>query len=696
MKLIIAEKPSVGRDISAVVGAIDKRQGYREGNGYLVSWCFGHLLDTAAPEYYDPALKEWSLDTLPILPHPIQFIVSKDTEKQFQLLKALMERPDVDSLICATDAGREGENIFRLVYQAVGCNKPWQRLWTSSLEPRAIRAALESMKNGHCYDYLAEAAWCRQVADWLFGINLTRLYTCLYKTTLPTGRVQSPTLAMIVNRQATIDGFQPTPYWVVKCQPGNRFDLVARFEHQEEADAFLSSQPSTAVITQVKNEQKAVQPPKLYDLSALQQEANKLFGYSAAETLANMQVLYEAHLATYPRTDSRYITADMEASVKQLAETFQSSGLLPVSGTPMDFHLLVNGKKVNDHPALLPTAELTQEKLDGLPQGQKRLMLLLLYRLLEAVSPAYQYYTSSVEAVINGVIFHASASIPWEAGWTQWRDQCLEKAGADRETPDENKTSPNLAGLEEGMELPVTGMTQERRQTKPPKPYTEATLLGAMETAGRSVEDESLREAMRGKGLGTAATRAAIIESLIKNGYVARKAKQLIPTEKAKTFMAVLLDRMKDPVMTAEWEAKLLAIEQGKGSPTQFVTEVETFLGNYIRGLKQFYKPELYEGIFTPAARGSRPVIGKCPLCGMEIVEHPKSFSCSGYRANGCSFTIWKKIAGKTISQSAAIQLLEKGRTGVLKGFKKRDGTEFASALVLRKDGTVSFENRKR
>lgn len=694
MKLIIAEKPSVGRDISTVVGAIDKRQGYKEGNGYLVSWCFGHLLDAAAPEYYDPALKKWSLDTLPILPHPIQIVVLKKTEKQFQLLKSLMERPDVDSLICATDAGREGENIFRLVYQAAGCKKPWQRLWTSSLEPDAIRAALKNMRDGHCYDHLAEAAWCRQVADWLFGINLTRLYTCLYKTKLNTGRVQSPTLAMIVSRQAAIDSFHPTPYWIVKCQLENRFVLEARFEHQEDADAFLSSQPGIGVITQVKNEMKEVPPPKLYDLSALQQEANKLFGYSAAETLANMQVLYEAHLATYPRTDSRYITADMESSVKQLAETFQASGLLPVSDNALDFHRLVNGKKVNDHPALLPTAELTQEKLAGLPQDQKRLMLLLIYRLLEAVSPTCQYYTSSVEATINDITFCASVSVPWETGWKQWRDQCLKRTGAVQEKQGEKTTSCNLTGLEEGMKLSVTGISQERRQTKPPRPYTEATLLSAMETAGRSVEDDSLREAMRGKGLGTAATRAAIIESLVKNGYVVRDAKKLIPTEKAKTFMAVLLDRMKDPVMTAEWEVKLLAIEQGRGAPDQFISEVEVFLGDYIRGMKQFYRPELYEGVFTPAVRGSRPIVGKCPLCGMDVIEHPKSFACSGYRVNGCGFAIWKKIAGKAIRQSTAKQLLESGRTGILKGFQKKDGTEFSSALILRKDGTVGFDRK--
>lgn len=689
MILIIAEKPSVGRDIAAVVGADRQRTGCREGNGYLVSWCVGHLISPAVPETYDPALQKWTLDTLPILPEHFQFSVTEKTQTQFQRLQSLMNRTDVDSLICATDAGREGENIFRLVYQAAGCKKPWKRLWTNSLEADAIRVALEQMKDGHEYDHLADAARCRQEADWLFGINLTRLYTCLYGTRLNTGRVQSPTLAMLVQRQERIDRFSPTPYYIVTCRLADRLEVQHRFDSSADTEAFLSTRPKKAVITKVSNGLKSIASPHLFDLVSLQQEANRLFGYTAAQTLADMQVLYEAHLATYPRTDSRYITDDMEAPVQRLTVSLRAAGLLPKATDQMDFHRLVNNSKVSDHPALLPTAALTLDHLNSLPTSQRRLMILLLYRLLEATAPAYQCYTTEVEAVINGETFVAQEIVPWEAGWKQWRDACITTLGLKR-SPKE-AAAPVLSGMEEGIQLSITDTRQEKQMTKPPKPYTEASLLAAMETAGRTVDDDTLREAMRGKGLGTAATRAAIIESLVSNRYIMRKGRSLIPTEKANTYMSVLIDRLKDPIMTAQWEVKLLDIERGTGDPEQFIAEIRAFLSLYISDVKRFYRPELYENVFPLSAKGGREIVGKCPRCGGSVMDYPNAYSCSNYRINGCKFSIWKEKAGKQLSANVARCLLEKGTTDKLKGFHRKNGTTFDATLVLRDNGAVDL-----
>lgn len=689
--LIIAEKPSVARDIAAIVGANSSRRGYREGNGYLVSWCVGHLIEAASPVQYNPDWEKWRLETLPILPHPMQYVVTPRTANQFKTLRSLIERKDVDRLICATDAGREGEHIFRLVYQQTGCQKPWKRLWTSSLEPDAIRAALRCMKDGHAYDHLAEAAYCRQTADWLFGMNLTRLYTCLYGTRLNTGRVQSPTLAMIVQRQNAIESFQPVPYFILHARLADRFTLDARFDKEAEADAFLACPPEAMTIQQVEHEKKSVQPPRLFDLSSLQCEANTLLGYSACETLATMQILYESHLATYPRTDSRFITSDMRASVQDLFLTFQQTGLLPQTGTNLpDFDCLVQDEKVQDHPALLPTRELTPERLEQLPEPQRKLLLLLLYRLLEATSPPYQYFTTTVRAIHSHVEFTATVSTPWEDGWRQWRSDVR----ALLKCPEQEKTAdPDLYHLQEGMQLPVTGLEKQQRLTKPPKPYTEATLLAAMETAGRSLKDQEMREAMRSKGLGTAATRAGIIDSLVKNGYITRSGRQLIPTEKARTYIAVLNDRLKDPILTAEWESKLSDIESGTGNAEAFLRDIESFLSSYISTTKTIYQSnaEQYSGIFSDDRR-VRNAIGTCPLCGRDVMEHPKQYGCSGYRESGCRFVIWKSIAGKKISPQIASALLRQGHTGTLKGFQRKDGTTFDAPLVL-KNGKVTFKS---
>lgn len=678
MILIIAEKPSVGRDIAAVVGADRSQRGHREGGGYLVSWCVGHLLEACQPEDYDPVLKRWSRDTLPIFPNPFRYTVQPDAKGQYDHLVSLMARRDVDSLICATDAGREGEHIFRLVYQAAGCEKPWKRLWTSSMEPEAIRAALDSMPDGHDYDHLAQAARCRQEADWLYGINLTRLYTSLYGVKLPTGRVQSPTLAMIVHRQEQIDNFQPQPYYIVSLTLGGRFTVRHRFETQEEAQSFLSTGPNTAVIRSVTHEKVRTEPPRLYSSSAIQQEANRLFGYTGVKTLADLQGLYEQHLCTYPRSESECITKDMVLPTVKLIALMQKRGLLPSDDAFVDVHRLVNGM-VGEHPAILPTASLTAEGYNSLNTAQRNLMTLLLFRLLEATDGACVQDAVKVEAEVNGVLFTAKEKVTVERGWTRWRDMRLAAVGI---APKE--TTPSIpTRTAEGEQLAIAEATQTREMTQPPKPYTEAELLAKMETAGRSVDDPALREAMRGKGLGTAATRAAIIESLVRNGYVVRKGKYLIPTEKAKQYISVLLEPLKDPVLTAQWEARLLDIQEGRGSPEQFMEEIKTFLSGFITGIQRSYSPELYEGIFPDTDRSGRKSIGKCPLCGGDVAEYPKSYSCTNYKARGCRFTIWKTVAGRTLPVSVAQSLLSHGRTGTIQGFRDRKGGCFDAALEL-------------
>lgn len=676
MILIITENAAVGRDIAAIAGADEKQVGYREGNGYIVSWCSGRLT-TADAEAYDPRLKAWSLETLPILPEPIRYVVPERGLRQFERLNALMHRDDVDSIICAADAGREGELNFRLLYDAAACEKPWKRLWTSSLEPASVRKALANLQDGHRYDALAAAARCRQEADWLLGVNLTRLYTCLYQTKLPTGRVQSPTLSLLVRRQQKIDRFQPQPRHVVTLRLADRFDVQHTFDSAPDADAFVAVAPETATVTAVKNEELRIAPPRLYDLTAMQCEANRLFGASAGETLADLQVLYGEHLITYPQTDSRYITSEMAADVQDMIQAFRSSGLLPQAETAPELRRIADSGKVCGHPALLPTAALTKKPLEDLPTGQKRLITLLLYRLLEATAEDYCYYTTTVEAETSGVRFTAQASADWDLGWKRWRNAMADALELRKV---QQRTAPaadplSLTGIEEGAVLPVTGIRQETLQTQPPEPYTEASLLTAME----------------GKGLGTSATRAAIIESLVANRYAVRQGRFLIPTEKGKTFHDVLVDRLRDPERTAEWERKLSDIELGKGDPEQFLLEIRTFLSRYISDVKRLYRPEVYDSVFTGSARSGRQVIGKCPLCGGDVLDYPKNYGCSNYKVSGCRFAIWKQISGVQLPANLARSLLRRGRTEQIAGFRRKDGSAFTAALELRRDGSVGF-----
>ena len=686
MILIVAEKKSVADAIAAVVGTEDKQDGYYSGGNYLVSWCVGHLVELAKPAAY--GVNEWRLENLPIIPTTYLTAVSSKKKEQFEILKSLMERPDVTELIEATDAGREGELIFRLVYHQAHCRKPFCRLWVSSLEEKSIREGLDTMKPGSAYDALYHAAICRQRADWLVGINFTRLYTVMYGKTLTCGRVQTPTVNLIVRRQREIEDFRPTPYYVLSADCGglklrHREDDKAAAERLKELCA-----GKRAVITKISREDKAEKPAPLYDLTTLQREANRYLGYSAQQTLDYAQRLYESKLATYPRTDSKYVTHDQADTVRKLVEMLKVSGMFSAEDLSsysmelVDVGAVINDKKVSDHHALLPTEQITPEALAELPTGERNILLLICYRLMAAVYAPYQFQAVKVEAELAGETFTTSGRKEIAAGYQIITRQLRSALGLQKEPKAGAEDLPNIPNSE-GDTLAVDSVVLEERKTEPPAAYTEDTLLSAMETAGRSIEDPELREAMKDKGLGTPATRAPIIENIIKGGYIVRDGKKLLPTDIAYKFIDIAAPMLKEPEMTASWEQKLAEIQRGEGDPAAFMGEITSFCKEQISHERTVY---------TPAGRNlfCSPV-GKCPFCGKNVVEMPKSYSCENRK--DCGLVIWKVIAGKQITRKHIDSLLSKGRTDLINGLKSNAGKTFAAYLVLRQeDHKIGFE----
>lgn len=595
MILIIAEKPSVAKDIAAVAGANKKEKGYYSGAGYYVSWCLGHLVQLAPPEAYDPSLKAWRMDALPIVPDKYKTVVSEATKSQFNILKTLMHRSDVTELIEATDAGREGELIFRLVYEKAGCKKPFKRLWISSMEDKAIREGLANLRPGSEYDSLYDAALCRQRADWLVGINLTRFYTKRYDVKYNVGRVQTPTVNMIVSRQREIENFVPLPYYVVTADLGG-FGVSTKVDEKRAADEITARCAGRdAFLSKLEQKEKQDRPPALYDLTTLQREANRYLGYSARQTLDYLQSLYQAKLATYPRTDSRYITGDMEDSTKALIKGLVEDTL---SGTlragydlgRVSVAQIINDKKVSDHHALLPTANVTKNTFETLPTGESNILLLIIFRLLSAVYGPQKYRETKAVFDIAGEPFTVTGREILDAGYKPFEAQVrafVKKNGAKEDSPEEEKPDgSSLPSMSEGDTFQVLGMKTETKQTKPPVPYTEDTLLHAMETAGRTLANDELRAAISGHGIGTPATRDTIIEGAIKNGYVERKGNKLLPTEKANTFIDLVADMVKDPAMTAEWEKQLEAVKAGDCTAGVFMQSITDSLCSFINDSK--------------------------------------------------------------------------------------------------------------
>ena len=675
-QLVIAEKPSVARSIAAVIGATEKQTGYWQGGGYLVSWCIGHLVSFAEAGQYDEKYCKWRYEDLPILPQPWQFIVPDEKKQQFEVLRALLNRPDVDSVTAATDAGREGELIFRFVYQMAGCTKPVKRLWISSMEDAAIREGFANLRPDSDYDALYQSALCRAKADWLVGINATRLFSVLYHKTLTVGRVQTPTLKMLVDRDAKILRFQKEKYYTVGIQSGSLKADSGRIASMDEANTLKSTCAGTsAICTSIKRERKAEQPPKLYDLTTLQREANCLFGFTAKQTLDYAQQLYEKKLLTYPRTDSQYLTEDMGQTAQHLVSALL--GLLPFAQgldlTP-EVGRILNSKKVSDHHAILPTSEFVKQGFTGLAESECKLMNLVCSKLLCAVAIPYEYETVTAVFSCAGNEFAAKGKTVLVPGWKEIDQRFRSTLKADTEEEVLN-TLPELA---EGQSFSVTANVSEHF-TSPPKAYTEDTLLSAMERAGA----EDMPEEAERKGLGTPATRAAILEKLVQMGFVQRKGKQLVPTKDGINLAVVLPESLTSPILTAEWENRLTEIAKGKADADEFMAEIEA----QVRQLVKTYscisadKQSLFQS--------ERVIIGKCPRCGENVYEGKKNFYCGN---RGCQFVMWKndrffEQRKKAFTPKIAAALLKDGKAKVKGLYSEKTGKTYDATVLLADTG---------
>ena len=616
MRLVIAEKPSVAQSLSAVLGATTRKDGYLEGNGWRVSWCVGHLAGLADADTYNPDYAKWRYDDLPILPEHWQMVVGADKKKQFDILKKLMNAPDVTEVVNACDAGREGELIFRSVYDLAGCQKPMKRLWISSMEDSAIREGFEHLRSGADYDGLYQAALCRAKADWLVGINATRLFSVLYHRTLNIGRVMSPTLALIVQREAEIDAFKPVPFYTVALDLPGLTAASARMDKKTDAEQLKTAcQGSTVTVKQVDRRDKSEKPPALYDLTTLQRDANRLLGFTAQQTLDYLQNLYEKKLCTYPRTDSRYLTSDMAEGLPVLVNLVANA--MPFRkgiAISCDVATVINDKKVTDHHAVIPTRNIREADLSALPVGERAILELVALRLLCAVAPSYIYDETSVTVECAGAEFTTKGRTVKQSGWraldTAYRAS-MKNVETDKEA--EDKALPELS---EGQELPVAGAAVKEGKTTPPKHFTEDTLLSAMETAGKNDMPEDAER----KGLGTPATRAGILEKLVSTGFLERKKSkktvQLLPSHDAISLITVLPEQLQSPLLTAEWEYRLGEIERGELAPEDFMAEITAMLKELV-GTYQVIKGSEY--LFTPP----REVVGRCPRCGGEIAEMP-------------------------------------------------------------------------
>ena len=680
MKLVIAEKPSVAMALAAVLGADEKKDGYLEGGGYLVSWCVGHLLELAQPEAYGEQYARWRYGDLPILPDEWKYEVPKDKKKQLDLLCRLMKDKRVDSVVCATDAGREGELIFRLVYEYAGCRKPMERLWISSMEDAAIRDGFEHLRPGKDYDRLYEAAVCRAGADWLVGINATRLFSVLYGVTLNVGRVMSPTLALLVQREAEIQAFTSRPFYVPEITCGGLTASGDKLAEKQAAETIRREcDGQTASVLSVEKQVKTVQPPRLYDLTTLQRECNRIYGYTAQQTLDYLQSLYEKKLATYPRTDSQYLTEDMQATAASLILWLRDN--MPFGKGCLekpDIDRVTDGSKVTDHHAIIPTVEIARTDLSALPSGERDVLALIAMRLLCATGQTHRFEAVTVVLDCAGHSFTAKGKTVLQAGWKEIERlyrMGLKQAELEKEDP----ADAALPELTQGQTFEPVAAGVREGKTSPPKHYTEDSLLAAMETAGAADAPEDAER----KGLGTPATRAATLEKLVTTGFVQRKKKQLIPTEKGTNLITVLPDNIKSPLLTAEWESRLKQVERGEISAEAFMEGI----ADMNRGLvKEHTAPEeRFAGLFPYAKGTRREAVGTCPRCGGTVYEGKKGFFCE---KRDCSFALWKDnkfFTGKkkTLTKTVAAALLKEGRVSMSGLYSEKTGRTYDAVVVL-------------
>ena len=664
MELVIAEKPSVAQSIAAVLGATQRKDGYLEGNEYLVSWCVGHLVELAQPESYEEAWKKWSYESLPIIPQEWQHEVKSDTKAQYQILKKLMHDDRVDAVVCATDAGREGELIFRLTYNMAGCRKPMKRLWISSMEESAIRDGFHNLRPGSDYDNLYHSALCRQEADWLVGINGTRLFTVLYGgKALKVGRVQTPTLAMLVDRESKIMNFKKEAYYMAHIM-GNGLDAVSEhISDKTEADRIAETcENGQALVTSVVKEEKWVAPPKLYDLTTLQRDANRLFGFTAKQTLEYTQSLYEKKLVTYPRTDSQYLSDDMEGTAKNVIEAIFNSLLFEqnIMFNP-DIKRILNSKKVTDHHAIIPTMEIIKQDLKAIPESEMKILSLCANRLLCATGEKHIYNSTKAELTCNEIVFKVSGKEVWKNGWKEFDDffKNSYKTTEDKSDVEEEKKLPELR---EGMMIAVEQTKVSEHFTQPPKHYTEDSLLSAMERAG--VED--MGDEVERKGLGTPATRADIIEKLVKDGFVKREKKQMIPTEDGMKLITILPDVVKSPKLTADWENELTLVSKGEVAAEQFMSGIEAMVTDLV---KTYHSVSDEHKAMFGTGKGGQEVLGKCPKCGADVVRGKFGAYCTGK----CGMNVGKAL-GVTLSDSQVKSLLQ-GKKILVKGLKGKKGS---------------------
>lgn len=676
-QLVIAEKSSVAQSIAKVLEVTNKKDGYLEGNNYLISWCIGHLISLANAELYDEKYSKWSKDDLPILPDNWIYEVSPGKSKQFRVLKELMNRKDVSELICATDAGREGELIFRQVYEKAGCHKPFKRLWISSMEDKAIRCGFSSLRPGTDYDNLYASALARAKADWLVGINGTRLYSSLYGTLLRVGRVQTPVLSMLVERDHAIRSFQKTPYWNVHLSCGGLTLHKEKIFDQAQATALLNQcQGQNIQITSVQTTRKSIAPPRLYDLTTLQREANCFFGYTAQQVLDTIQSLYEKKLCTYPRTDSQFLTEDMLDTATQLI--FLCVHILPfASGYSYqpDVSRVINNKKVTDHHAIIPTEEITKADLSQLSEIERNILYQIGMRFLCATSVRHLYQETLISASCGDEIFTTKGKVIQENGWKTLEQRFRSSLHADQEEP--TQKDPPLPEVQEGERFSDAHITVSSHFTTPPKPYTEDTLLSAMETAG----DEDFDANTEKKGLGTPATRAGILEKLVSSGYIKRKGKSLIPTEDGINLAAVMPETLKSPKMTAEWENTLMQIERGEVTDTTFLDGIEQMVKKLVNTHTSLSDEERHRFPAFP----DKEILGDCPWCHSPVHEGKSNYYCSNRE---CSFCLWKNSTylsnlKKPMTQKMAMDFLKARRIHGKGLYSVKTGKTFDADIVL-------------
>lgn len=676
--LVIAEKPSVAREIAKVLNCSNKKDGYLVGKDYIVTWAIGHLVTLAMPEDYNEELKNWKMEDLPIIPEEMKLKPAKSTKKQYSIVKRLLNSKDINEIVNACDAGREGELIFRYLYQLSSCTKPVKRLWISSLTNQAIKEGFSKLKNGQDYDNLYHAARCRSEADWLVGLNATRAFTVKYGTMLSVGRVQTPTLAIMVNREKEIQNFSSRNFWEIEAHFGSFTGLwqnpetetgeLRTFDKAQAENVKNKVERKTGIVTDVKQDEKRELPPLLYDLTELQRDGNKVYGFSAQKILKLAQGLYETKLITYPRTDSRYLSSDIElepvlknlrgfTAFKEYVDKLDTANLYITKR-------IVNNEKISDHHAIIPTIV----RPDKLSEEQNKIYDLVARRFIAVFYLEHKYMTTVVTSEVEEEKFITKGKTILQKGWKELY-------------PSKKKEEQELPVINKGDSIIAQDVKISQKKTQPPKRYTESSLLSAMEGAGRFIDDEELKEQLKEKGLGTPATRAAIIEKLLKVGYIERQKKTLLPTKKGVVLVEIVPEKLKSPVLTGTWEKKLNDIRYGRLDAQIYMAEIREYT-------KEVVQAEKGNKANSSIGQGQEP-IGKCPVCGAEVIKNKAGYGCSSWRETGCSFFLGK-IAGKRLTVKQAKELLEKNETGPIKGFVSKKGKKFEAKLAL-KEGKIEF-----